>query len=327
MGLVNDQRQRSHLRLRRWRTCSTNSTTSESETKRREIDVSGKKTFLGVIGGSGLYDLPGLTNIQEHSIHTPFGMPSDTIITGNVNGRQVAFLPRHGKGHRFTPSEVNYRANIYALKSLGVTHILSVSAVGSLQEKYAPGTVVVPDQILDKTTFLRERTFFGKGVVGHVSLADPYCPQLQKVAFEACKSEGVVAFHEGTYVCVEGPRFSSRAESHSFRREGCGIIGMAREAEIPYCTLAFVTDYDCWKEHEEAVSVDAVLAVLTKNVDASKRIVRNVLASLPEHSDNPIFNAAQFSLMTSPEIIPQETKRALWPLFGKYWGSPSERNH
>lgn len=294
-----------------------------------------KKTFLGVIGGSGLYDLPGLTNVQEQSISTPFGMPSDTIITGTLNDRRVAFLPRHGKGHRFTPSEVNYRANIFALKSLGVTHILSVSAVGSLQEQYAPGTVVIPNQILDKTTHMRERTFFGKGVVGHVSLADPYCPQMQKVAFSACKSEGVTAFQEGTYVCVEGPRFSSRAESHGFRNEGCAIIGMtampeaslAREAEIPYCTLGFVTDYDCWREHEEAVSVEAVLAVLKKNVDASKRIVRDVLINLPETSDNPIFNAAQFALMTSPEVIPAETKRALWPLFGKYWSSSKGQAH
>lgn len=294
-----------------------------------------KRTFLGVIGGSGLYDLPGLTNVQEHSISTPFGMPSDVIITGTLNGRSIAFLPRHGKGHRFTPSEVNYRANIFALKSLGVTHILSVSAVGSLQEKYAPGCVVIPNQLLDKTTFLRDRTFFGRGVVGHISLADPYCPQMQKIALDACRSESVTVFQEGTYVCVEGPRFSSRAESHSFRNEGCAIIGMtampeaslAREAEIPYCTLAFVTDYDCWKEHEEAVSVDAVLAVLKKNVDASKRIVRNVLNGLPETSDNPIFNAAQFALMTSPEVIPTETKRALWPLFGKYWNSATGNSH
>ncbi|MEN9808901.1 MAG: S-methyl-5-thioadenosine phosphorylase [Pseudomonadota bacterium] len=294
-----------------------------------------QQTFLGVIGGSGLYDLPGITNVQEKSIATPFGMPSDAIITGTLNGRQVAFLPRHGKGHRFTPSEVNYRANIFALKSLGVTHILSVSAVGSLQEKYAPGCVVIPKQLLDKTAYVRERTFFGKGVVGHISLADPYCPQLQEIALSACKREGVTVFQEGTYVCVEGPRFSSRAESHSFRNEGCGIIGMtampeaslAREAEIPYCTLAFVTDYDCWKEHEEAVSVEAVLAVLKKNVDASKRIVKNILEAMPESSDNPIFNAAQFALMTSPEVIPAETKRALWPLFGKYWSSGAGQHH
>ncbi|MEY4065667.1 MAG: S-methyl-5-thioadenosine phosphorylase [Pseudomonadota bacterium] len=290
-----------------------------------------KKTFLGVIGGSGLYDLPGLTHVQEQTIATPFGLPSDAIVTGELHGRPVAFLPRHGKGHRFTPSEVNYRANIYALKSLGVTHLLSVSAVGSLQEKYAPGTIVIPKQILDKTVGLRERTFFGKGLVGHVSLADPFCPELQKAVFQACQSEGVPTFHEGTYVCVEGPRFSSRAESHSFRNEGCGIIGMtampeaslAREAELPYCTLAFVTDYDCWRENEEAVSVEAVLAVLKKNVDASKRIVRSVVETLPTSSNNPLFQAAQYALMTAPNLIPQETKRALALFYGKYWDTPS----
>lgn len=293
-----------------------------------------KKTFLGVVGGSGLYDLPGLTQVQEHAISTPFGQPSDVVITGVVEGRRIAFLPRHGKGHRFTPSEVNYRANIFALKSLGVSHILSVSAVGSLQEKYAPGTVVIPKQILDKTVGLRQRTFFGQGVVGHVSLADPFCPQFQKIVAEACMAEGVTTFHEGTYVCVEGPRFSSRSESHAFRSEGCGIIGMtampeaslAREAEIPYCTLAFVTDYDCWREDEEAVSVDAVLAVLKKNVDASKKIVLNALRALPQSSSNPIFNAAQFAIMTQPALIPAETKRALAPLYGKYWGEPVGQN-
>lgn len=291
-----------------------------------------KLTFLGIIGGSGLYDLPGLTNLREHRISTPFGQPSDSIISGELNGRPVAFLPRHGKGHRFTPSEVNYRANVYALKTLGVTHLLSVSAVGSLQEKYAPGSVVIPRQILDKTVGLRERTFFGKGVVGHISLADPYCPELQKIALAACQNEGVNTFFEGTYVCVEGPRFSSRSESHGFRAEDCGIIGMtampeaalAREAEIPYCTLAFVTDYDCWRENEEAVSVEAVLAVLKKNVDSSKRIVRRILEGVPLKSNNPIFNAAQYSIMTASDLIPAETKRALWPLYGRYWGETAE---
>ena len=293
-----------------------------------------KQSFLGVVGGSGLYDLLGLTGVKEHAISTPFGQPSDVIITGEVDGRPIAFLPRHGKGHRFTPSEVNYRANIFALKSLGVTHILSVSAVGSLQEQYAPGTVVIPKQILDKTVGIRQRTFFGQGVVGHVSLADPFCPQLQQIVSRACGSEGVVTFHEGTYVCVEGPRFSSRSESHAFRAEGCGIIGMtampeaalAREAEVPYCTLAFVTYYDCWREDEEAVSVDAVLAVLKKNVDASKKIVLNVLRNLPKTSANPIFQAAQFAIMTQPELIPAETKRALAPLYGKYLGMPAGQN-
>lgn len=289
--------------------------------------MTSRKTFLGIIGGSGLYDLPGLSNVAERSVDTPFGKPSDKIITGELDGKQVAFLPRHGKGHRFTPSEVNYRANIMALRSIGVSHIVSVSAVGSLQEKYAPGTVVIPCQILDRTTGARARTFFGNGVVGHVGFADPYCPELQGIVLAACKKESVQVFHEGTYVAVEGPRFSSRAESHSFRALDAAIIGMtampeaalAREAEIPYATLAFVTDYDCWKEHEEAVSVEAVLAVLKKNVDASKRIVKNIIEAMPAASDNPIFNAAQFAIMTPAELIPDETKRALELLYGKYW--------
>lgn len=288
------------------------------------------KTYLGIIGGSGLYDLPGIQNLEERAIDTPFGVPSDVITTGTLDGKQVAFLPRHGKGHRFTPSEVNYRANIYALKKLGVTHVVSVSAVGSLQEQYAPGTIVIPSQILDRTTGARARTYFGQGVVGHVGFADPYCPDLQKIALTACQKEGVTTHLGGTYVCVEGPRFSSRAESHSFRATEAAIIGMtampeaalAREAELPYCTLAFVTDYDCWKDHEEAVSVEAVLAVLKQNVEASKRIVRNILVSMPsEPGNNPIYSAARFSIMTPVHLIPHETKRALSALYGKYWNS------
>jgi len=286
-----------------------------------------KKTFVGIIGGSGLYDMEGLTDVREERVETPFGSPSDALVVGKLGGTPVAFLPRHGRGHRFLPSEVNYRANIYALKLLGASHIVSVSAVGSLQEEHAPGTVVIPTQILDRTTGMRERTFFGKGVVGHVSLADPYCPGLQEAVFAACQKEGVKSHLGGTYVCVEGPRFSSRAESFSFRRDNAAIIGMtampeailAREAEIPYATLAFVTDYDCWKEHEEAVSVEAVLAVLKKNVDASKRIVKNIVASLPAESTNPLFDAAAFAIMTPKDLVPFETRRALAPLFGKYW--------
>ncbi|MCA2960375.1 MAG: S-methyl-5'-thioadenosine phosphorylase [Silvanigrellales bacterium] len=286
------------------------------------------KTSVGIIGGSGLYDMEGLTNVQERRLETPFGSPSDVVVTGELAGKPVAFLPRHGRGHRFLPTEVNYRANIYALKSLGVTHIVSVSAVGSLQERHAPGGVVIPTQILDRTNGARERTFFGKGVVGHVSLADPYCPELQAVVHKAALKEIPSTTLGGTYVCVEGPRFSSRAESHSFRALEADIIGMtampeailAREAELPYTTLAFVTDYDCWKESEDAVSVEAVLAVLKKNVDASKRIVRGVVEALPaEVKSNPIYEAAKFAIMTPKELIPHETKRALDLLYGKYW--------
>jgi 5'-methylthioadenosine phosphorylase len=285
------------------------------------------KTFVGIVGGSGLYDIDGLTNVKTHSIPGPFGMPSDDIIVGELFGKQVAFLPRHGKGHRFLPSEVNYRANIYALKSLGVNQILSISAVGSLQEQYAPGTALIPTQILDRTIGLRQRSFFGNGVVGHVGFADPFCPDLQKTLHASCKKEGLAVAFGGTYVCVEGPRFSSRAESHSFRALDCAIIGMtampeailAREAEIPYATLGFVTDYDCWKESEEAVSVEAVLAVLKKNVDSSKRIVKNVVEALPSSVESPIFSAAKYAVMTPHDLIPAETKRSLNLLYGKYW--------
>lgn len=286
-----------------------------------------KKTFLAFIGGSGLYDLPGIENVEEVEIATPFGCPSDKITTGMIDGKPIAFLPRHGKGHRFLPSEVNYRANIYALKKLGVTHIVSVSAVGGLQEKTAPGTAVIPTQIIDKTTGQRPRTFFGNGVVGHVSFADPYCPELQKHIATACAQEKVTTHFGGALVCIEGPRFSSRAESNSFRREEAVIIGMtampeailAREAEIAYATLAFVTDYDCWREETEAVTVEAVIAVLKKNVEASKRIAKAIHKSLPKESSNPLFHAAKNSIMTDMSLIPQETKRNLDILFGKYW--------
>ena len=282
---------------------------------------------LGIIGGSGLYDLPGMSQVELVSLDTPFGSPSDALIVGQLEGKKVVFLPRHGKGDRFLPSEVNYRANVFALKKLGVTHLLSVSAVGSLQEKYAPGTLVIPQQILDRTKGQRAHTFFGQGVVGHVSFGDPYCPHLQSVVEKACAAAQTTYFKEGTLVCVEGPRFSSRAESHAFRAQGGAIIGMtampeaalAREAELPYCTLALVTDYDCWREHEEAVTVEAVMAVMHKNIESSKKVVRNVVTSLTDSLENPIFKAAQFALMTSLELIPAETKRALAPLYGKYW--------
>lgn len=286
-----------------------------------------KSTFLAFIGGSGLYDLPGIENVQEKEITTPFGKPSDQIITGEIAGKPIAFLPRHGRGHRYLPSEVNYRANIYALKKLGVTHIVSVSAVGGLQEHTAPGTAVIPTQIIDQTTGFRQRSFFGNGVVGHVSFADPYCSDLQKYLHTACQQEKITTHLGGALVCIEGPRFSTRAESHAFRAKETVIIGMtampeailAREAEIPYATLAFVTDYDCWREEEEPVTVEAVIAMLNKNVQASKRIALAIHKSLPKETQNPIFSAAKNSIMTHLNLIPEETKRNLDLLYGKYW--------
>jgi 5'-methylthioadenosine phosphorylase len=288
-----------------------------------------QKTMVGVIGGSGLYALEGLQDLHEHEVVTPFGPPSDVIVSGVLHGKQVCFLPRHGRGHRLLPSEVNSRANIWALKSLGVSHIVSVSAVGSLAEKCRPGEVVVPGSVLDRTMGKRPSTFFGHGLVGHVSFADPFCQSLRQTLVQAVAESGTgtVCHDGGTYVCIEGPRFSTRAESHHYRAQGATIIGMtampeavlAREAEVAYATLAFVTDYDCWHETEADVSVEAVLAVLGANVSRAKAILSHAIRLLPESSENPIFQAARHSLMTSPDLIPVETRRALGLLYGKYW--------
>lgn len=286
-----------------------------------------KETCLAFIGGSGLYEIDGISNLKEHEITTPFGEPSDKIIQGELNGKPIMFLPRHGRGHRFLPSEVNYRANIYALKKLGVSHIVSVCAVGSLQEELPPGMAVIPNQIFDRSTGLRKNTFFGNGLVGHISFADPFCPELQNHVKSACEKEGVSHHLGGTYISIEGPRFSSRSESLSFKKQGADIIGMtampeailAREAEIPYATLAFVTDYDCWREEKEAVSVEMVMKVLKKNVETAKRLIVSIHSSLPPSSTNPIFDCAQFALMTHEDLIPVETKTHLELFYRKYW--------
>lgn len=292
-------------------------------------------TAVGIIGGSGLYELEALRDVKEIEVMTPYGRPSDTLIQGRIGNIEVTFLPRHGRGHRLLPSELNARANIWAFKKLNVTHIVSVSAVGSLQEEFAPGDIVVPDSLIDRTSGLRPHTFFGKGVVGHVSLADPFCADLRKrlMAHSQQVSAKAGVHGKATYLCVEGPRFSTRAESHSFRQMGAGIIGMtampeaslAREAEIAYATLAFVTDYDCWREHEEAVSVEAVMSVLQSNVGTAQKVLEQLLKDLPESSANPIFSAAEHAIMTPLELIPHETRRALFPLYGKYWFPNSER--
>ncbi len=287
------------------------------------------ETKLGVIGGSGLYELEGLEDVTEHEVMTPFGRPSDTIICGTFDGKSVFFLPRHGRGHRYLPSELNSKANIWALKKLGASHVVSVSAVGSLVEDFRPGDVVIPESLIDRTSGVRPHTFFGRGVVGHVSLADPFCTDLRRRLINAAKesAEGVGVHNSGNYVCVEGPRFSTRAESQLFRSWGAHIIGMtampeaslAREAELAYGTLAFVTDYDCWHESEEDVSVESVMAVLKKNVICAKHIISKVIQSLPQSSENPLFSAAENAIMTPIDLIPHETRRALAPLYSKYW--------
>ena len=279
---------------------------------------------LGFIGGSGLYDIAGLTDRREVDISTPFGVPSDTIVTGSLDGVPVAFLPRHGRGHRITPTEIPVRANIYALKSLGVERILSVSAVGSLKEELRPLDLVIPDQIIDRTKS-RTSTFFGDGMVAHVGFADPFCADLRRDALDA--AHGLTTVHDGgTYVVIEGPQFSTRAESALYRSWDADVIGMtalpeaklAREAEICYATLAFVTDYDVWREAEEDVSVEMVVANLMKNVDAARNIIRNVAARVSEERECGCGTALETAIITSRDLVSPQTRDRLALLVDKY---------
>ncbi|MCP4401255.1 MAG: S-methyl-5'-thioadenosine phosphorylase [bacterium] len=280
---------------------------------------------IGVIGGSGLYEMESLTDIERRHIETPFGEPSDEYLIGTLEGQRVAFLPRHGRGHRLLPSELNFRANIYGFKMLGVEHIISVSAVGSLREDIAPLDVVVPDQFFDRTR-QRVSTFFGNGLVGHVAFADPVCPDLAALIYQAAVDNGAKAHQGGTYLCMEGPAFSTRAESKTYRQWGMDIIGMtnlqeaklAREAEICYATMAMVTDYDCWHEEEEDVTVEAIIANLNKNVSLAKQIIQRVVPKISSERACICENALQYALMTAPGIIPDETKRKLDAIVGKY---------
>ncbi len=285
------------------------------------------KAEIGIIGGSGLYAMPGLTDVREERVATPFGEPSETFVLGTVEGRSVAFLARHGKGHRILPSELNFKANIYAMKALGVTSILSVSAVGSLKEEHKPTDFVIPDQFIDRT-FDRSATFFGDGVVGHVAFGDPVCGVVAAVFAKACEEVGVVGKLGGTYVCMEGPQFSTRAESKLYRSWGADVIGMtnlqeaklAREAEISYATLAMVTDYDCWFEGHDDVTVDQVVAVMHQNSENAQKVVKAAVRLMPRDlSDAPAQSAAKFAIMTDRKVIPEATKRRLDVLFGKYW--------
>lgn len=285
------------------------------------------KAEIGIIGGSGLYKMDGLTDIREERVETPFGDPSETFLLGKLEGRDVAFLARHGKGHRILPSELNFRANIFAMKKLGVTSILSVSAVGSLKEEHKPTDFVVPDQFIDRT-FARDSTFFGDGVVGHVAFGDPVCPIVADVFVRACEEVGVVGKPGGTYVCMEGPQFSTRAESNLYRSWGADVIGMtnlqeaklAREAEISYATLAMVTDYDCWYEGHDDVTVEQVIAVMHQNSGNAQKVVKTAVRVMPEDlSASPAQTAAKFAIMTDRNAIPDRTKQRLDVLFGKYW--------
>lgn len=282
---------------------------------------------LGVIGGSGVYEMKGVEVVAEHSIETPFGKPSDKVIESRIGDRTVAFLPRHGRGHRILPSEVNYRANIHALKETGVTHVLSVNAAGIMAEEIRPGEMVVPDQIFDRTKGIRASTFFGDGIVGHVVFADPFCEELRQVLINAVEKCGTTVHRGGTYVCMEGPQFSTRAESHFYRRTlNPAVIGMtgipeaklAREAELCYAMLAMGTDYDCWHEEEDDVEIEAVLAVLKTNAEAANSIIKELAGLLPEVSDCECLHAARNAIITDPAMISEDVKERLNVLYGHY---------
>lgn len=280
---------------------------------------------IGIIGGSGLYSMPGLTNTREERVSTPFGEPSDAFILGDLEGRKVVFLARHGRGHKLLPTELNFRANIYAMKKLGVERILSVSAVGSLKEEHKPTDFVVPDQFIDRT-FHRESTFFGNGIVGHVAFGDPVCATVAKAIADACVASDVVGKAGGTYVCMEGPQFSTRAESNLYRSWGADVIGMtnlqeaklAREAEICYATMAMVTDYDCWHEGHDAVTVEQIVAVLNQNAANAANVVRAAVAAMPKERTCACGSALQFAILTNPAAIPAEARERLDLLVGKY---------
>jgi len=281
---------------------------------------------IGVIGGSGLYDIP-LEDATWHEAETPFGPPSDRIRVGRLEGADVAFLARHGQGHRILPGEVPFRANIWALKALGVERILSASAVGSLREDLPPRDVVIPDQFIDRTRH-RPDTFFGDGVAVHVSLADPFCPQLRGALLEAGEGVEATVHDGGTYICMEGPQFSTRAESHLYRSWGASVIGMtnltearlAREAEICYATIALVTDYDCWHEEEEDVSVETVVENLRRNARTAEGLVRGAVSSLPAARDCGCGSALGTAIITRPDAIPPEARERLALLLGSYLG-------
>jgi 5'-methylthioadenosine phosphorylase len=282
---------------------------------------------IGIIGGSGLYAMPGFTSVRELRIETPFGDPSEVFVLGELEGRNVAFLARHGRGHRILPSALNFRANIYAFKKLGVERILSVSAVGSLKEEHKPTDFVIADQFIDRT-FHRISTFFGDGIVGHVAFGDPVCATVARAAAQGCKSAGVVGKLGGTYVCMEGPQFSTKAESNLYRSWGADVIGMtnlqeaklAREAEICYATIAMVTDYDCWHESHDAVTVEQIVAVLHQNAENACKVVKAAVAAMPRERTCSCASAAKYAILTQPDAIPQAAKERLKLLFGKYHG-------
>jgi len=287
---------------------------------------------IGIIGGSGLYSMPGFTDVRELRQQTPFGDPSDAFVLGRLEGRKVAFLARHGRGHRILPSELNFRANIYAFKQLGVERIISISAVGSLKEEHKPMEFLIPDQFVDRTRH-RIDTFFGDGVVAHIALADPTCPELAEAVEAACRKSGVTGKRGGTYLCMEGPQFSTKAESNLYRSWGMDVIGMtnlqeaklAREAEICYVTVAMVTDYDCWHPQHDSVTVDQVIAVLVKNAENACHVVQQTVAAMPIERKCTCGSALAHAILTEPDKIPAAAREKLKLILGKYLeGKPKQ---
>jgi len=281
---------------------------------------------IGIIGGSGLYHIDGFTNQKWLKIKTPFGSPSDDFLTGELRGREVVFLPRHGRGHRILPTELNHRANIWAMKSLNVAWIISVSAVGSLQAKYKPCHIVLPDQFVDRTKQSLNHTFFGRGIVGHIAFADPVCNELRELLFKTARKLKIPVHNGGIYVNMEGPAFSTRAESLTNHKLSYDVVGMtnlgeakcAREAEIGYATMAMITDYDCWKADEAHVTVEMVIANLTKNAAAAKAIIAEVTPLIPRTPTWPCHDALKDAIMTDRKLWPARTKKELAPILSKY---------
>ena len=284
--------------------------------KRKTARTKSPLVEIGVIGGSGLYSMPGLTNTREVRLKTPFGDPSDAFILGTLEGKRVAFLTRHGRGHRILPTELNFRANIYAMKLLGVQRIISVSAVGSLREDLQPGQFLIPDQFFDSTKG-RKSTFFGDGIVAHVTFDKPVCPQLAAVLAQACRAQNVSVHEKGTYINMEGPQFSTLAEAHFHRAMKFSVIGMtnvteaklAREAEICYSTIAMITDYDCWHPDHDSVTVEAIIATLNQNATNAQNVLRQAIKSMPADRACKCATALKHAILTDPKVVPPEQKR------------------
>lgn len=290
-----------------------------------------EKKRIGVIGGSGLYHIGGLKDVKEIEVDTPFGRPSDKYLLGRLEEREVVFLSRHKRGHKIMPSELNFRANIYGMKKLGVEWLISVSAVGSMKEEIKPGDIVIPDQFFDRTKS-RPSTFFGDGIVGHVSMANPVCSQLADILYYIGKNMGISIHRGGTYLCIEGPQFSTKAESRIYRQWGVDVIGMtnipeaklAREAEICYATLALSTDYDCWHETEEDVTVEQIIKILMKNVKVAKSIIKEAMKRIPVERECSCAKALENAVITSPKFISKEEKERLSLIIGRYLKEDSE---